>query len=392
VTCVPFEAMAFLRLAEEHEADSAVLPAASAHTLLRALQAEDAPRPRPLRRLRFGADHLNPTVHRELAEALPWCEVVNVYGLTEAGDAHLVIATDDCHLGPGGRPARGTEAHVLTDDGSWASPGQRGVICLRGTGASEPLSYVGDRRLTTSTWRDGWTVTNDRGWLDHSGRVYIESRGESIARIGGRSVATSEVQRALESHPVVAAAAVVPMPHPTLGQTLAAIVEPAETARTAEPDAQHDLLDPPDPPDPPDLVDLVELVELVELTEFLRGVLPAHSVPQVILPVAHIPLARTGKPSPDAIRELVRRASAPAFRPCETEMEKLIASVWTSVLRLSDPVSPDDNFVRLGGDSMSAVEMLTMLEDELGDEIPSDVIHTARTLGDLARRLEGRGT
>jgi acyl-CoA synthetase (AMP-forming)/AMP-acid ligase II/acyl carrier protein len=362
-TCVPFEARAFLGLAGRHQAASALLPAATAHTLLRAVEAEDAPRPGTLRRLRFGADHLNPAVHRALAAALPWCEVLNVYGLTEAGDAHLVVTTDDCDLGPGGRLARGTEVRVLADDGTWAAPGRRGAICLRGP--LDEMSYAGDRRLTASTWRDGWTVTRDRGWLDGDGRVRIESRGESIARIGGRSIATADVRAALESHPVVAAAAVVAMEHRTLGQTLAAVVEPAE------PDERFDEAD---------------------LTAFLRGALPAHAVPPVILPVARIPLARTGKPSPTAIRELVRRASAPAFRPCETEMEKLVATVWTGVLRLSTPVSRDDSFVRLGGDSMAAVEVLTTLEEELGDEIPSDVIHTARTLGELARRLEGRGT
>jgi acyl-CoA synthetase (AMP-forming)/AMP-acid ligase II/acyl carrier protein len=368
-TCVPFDAKAFLRLTDRHRAASAVLPAATAHTLLRAVGAEDAPRPGTLRRLRFGADHLNPAVHRELAAALPWCEVLNVYGLTEAGEAHLVITTDDCHLGPGGHPARGTEVRVLADDGSWAAPGRRGVICLRGP--LDPMSYVGDRRLSASTWRDGWTVTRDYGWLDRDGRVHIESRGESIARIGGRSIATADVRAALESHPGVAAAAVVPMEHQTLGQTLAAVVEPAQPAEPADADERFDVSD---------------------LAQFLRGALPAHAVPPVILPVAHIPLARTGKPSPTAIREIVRRASAPAFGPCETEMEKLVATVWTSVLRLSAPVSRDDSFVRLGGDSMAAVEVLTMLEEELGDEIPSDVIHTARTLGELARGLEGRGT
>ncbi len=364
-TCTPFDARAFLDLAHRHRAASAVLPAATAHALLRALGAEDAPRPGTLRRLRFGADHLNPTVHRELAATLPWCEILNVYGLTEAGDAHLVITAGDCHLGPGGRPARGTEVRVLADDGSWAGPGQPGAICLRGP--LEPMSYAGDRRLTASTWRDGWTVTGDRGRLDGDGRVRMESRGEFIARIGGRSIASADVRGALESHPGIAAAAVVAMPHQTLGQTLAAVVETAEPAGTDTRPVEADLV------------------------EFLRGTLPAHAVPSVILPVARIPLARTGKPSPDAIRELVRRASAPAFRPCETELEQLVATVWTRVLRLSAPVGPADSFVRLGGDSMSAVEVLALLEEELGDEIPSDVVLSARTLGELAGALEGRG-
>jgi acyl-CoA synthetase (AMP-forming)/AMP-acid ligase II/acyl carrier protein len=303
-------------------------------------------------------------VHRELAAALPGCEVLNVFGLTEAGDAHLVITADDCHLGPGGRPARGTEVRVLAEDGSWAAPGQPGAICLRGP--LEPMSYVGDRRLTASTWRDGWTVTGDRGRLDDDGRVRLESRAEFIARIGGRSIATADVRDALESHPDIAAAAVVTLPHQTLGQTLVAVVETAEPVGAG----RH-----------PDEADLME---------FVRGSLPGHAVPSVILPVGQIPLARTGKPSPAAIRELVRRASASARRPCETELEKLVATVWTSVLGLSAPVGPDDSFVRLGGDSMTAVEVLAILEEELGDEIPSDVILSARTLGELARGLEGR--
>jgi long-chain acyl-CoA synthetase len=355
----PFAADDFLRLVEDENIEVAVLPAATGRALLRQLEASGAVPPPSLRRLRFTTDHLSPDVHRALAERLPAADVLNTYGLTEAGDAHLVVRTADCDRGPGGFPAPGTQVRVQAEDGSWAPAGQEGVICLRDTRcADDPLTYAHDAGLARRTWRDGWTVTRDRGVLDADGRVRYTGRAEFLARVGGRSVSIPDVRQALDSHPDVTAAVVLPRPHPTLGQALTAVVE---TGLPASPDG---------------------------LTAFLRDRLPAHAVPSRIVPVARIPLGRNGKPHARALRELVFGMPGESGRACETPTEHMVADAWQKALQLSESPGPDDEFVLLGGDSLAAVAMLERLEDELDTHIPTEVFFTARTLGDLARGLD----
>ncbi|GLY04042.1 MULTISPECIES: acyl carrier protein [Actinoplanes] len=51
------------------------------------------------------------------------------------------------------------------------------------------------------------------------------------------------------------------------------------------------------------------------------------------------------------------------------------------------PVTADDNFFDLGGDSVAAVEFATLLEDARGDEVDPELVMAARSLAALARSL-----
>jgi acyl-coenzyme A synthetase/AMP-(fatty) acid ligase/acyl carrier protein len=356
VTCTPFEPNRFLEMAAEEGIETAVLPAAVGTSLLRSLDSGAAPRPSRLRRLRFISDALSPEVHRGLADRLQNCRVINSYGLTEGGDAHLVVTQDDCHLGPGGYPAPGTEARILSEEGQWLSPGAEGYICLRD--AQAPLSYLTHTDQATATWRDGWTVTADRGVMAADGRIHFTGRNESLARVGGRTVSLPQVQSLLERHPAVTSAAVLAVEHPALGQVLAAVVESSASA------------------------------EALKMRRFLREWLPEHAVPAVTVPTVAIPRLRTGKPNPEAIRALVRAHLDAEPRDCLPGTQSMLATVWERVLRPGRRVGPDDDFFELGGDSMAAVEVMVCLESEYGVEIPVDVMFAASNLAELAAELD----
>ncbi|MGW4813268.1 AMP-binding protein [Kitasatospora cineracea] len=356
VACVPFEARSFLAAAAAESAATAVLPAAAARSVARALEDDPALRPAGLRTLRFMSDHLPAELHLALAALLPGTRVVNTYGLTEAGDAHLVTTQQDCGLGPGGFPAPGTEVGIMSASGDWLERGEEGYLCIRDR--LPALGYLTDPMAAARTWRDGWTVTGDLALIDGTGRVRIKGRSRGLARVGGRTVSVSEVKAALETLPGVEAAAVVVLPHPTLGQSLAAVVEgpadaPAEDVKAA-----------------------------------LAGVLPAHAVPSPVVRVEQLPRSRTGKPHQDAITALVRRRMSASSRPCRTATEVLVGSVWSGVLELDGAPGADADFFQLGGDSMAAVEVLAELEGRLGVDIPLDLLFTRSSVGELARELD----
>ena len=95
------------------------------------------------------------------------------------------------------------------------------------------LDAVGDpaRAPTTATptparavFRDGWVRMGDLGYLDADGYLYLVDRDSDVVKSGAYKVSTLHVEAALHEHPAVADAAVLGLPHPVMGATVAAAV------------------------------------------------------------------------------------------------------------------------------------------------------------------------
>jgi acyl-CoA synthetase (AMP-forming)/AMP-acid ligase II len=73
---------------------------------------------------------------------------------------------------------------------------------------------------------DGWYHSGDLGVLDHEGYLSIVGRLRDVLRTGGETVAPTEVEAVLTTHPSVAEVAVVGLPDPTWGEIVCAVVVP----------------------------------------------------------------------------------------------------------------------------------------------------------------------
>jgi acyl-CoA synthetase (AMP-forming)/AMP-acid ligase II len=71
---------------------------------------------------------------------------------------------------------------------------------------------------------EGWLHSGDLGHLDDDGYLYIDGRSKDMVIRGGENIACPQVEAALTSHPAVVEAAVFGIPHPDLGEELAAVV------------------------------------------------------------------------------------------------------------------------------------------------------------------------
>jgi acyl-activating enzyme 14 len=81
------------------------------------------------------------------------------------------------------------------------------------------LGYWGDASATAQVLSPGgWFHTGDLGWLDAQGRLWLAGRSKDMVKTGGENVLAAEVERVLLTHPGVAAAAVVGVPHARLGE------------------------------------------------------------------------------------------------------------------------------------------------------------------------------
>ncbi|MQS34636.1 acyl--CoA ligase [Streptomyces katsurahamanus] len=149
----------------------------------------------------------------------------NGYGLTETSGGVLVNSGDEYRRDPAaaGRPAPAVEVRIAGDDGRPLPEGETGELWLRGQ--SLVRGYWRDERATAEAFRDGWFRTGDLAVVRDGGCVTIVDRIKDMIIRGGENVYCAEVESVLQAHPDVADAAVLGVPHPLLGEEVAAVVQ-----------------------------------------------------------------------------------------------------------------------------------------------------------------------
>lgn len=189
-----------------------------------------------LRRVCYGAQPNTASffwrVWREIGEG--WdVELVNVYGLTESGNAGMMLSHEDHpvalrRMGPYGLSIGRTTFHpwvehaILDGDGAPVPVGEIGELCLRGP--STMSRYVREPEATKDILRDGWVYSGDLATADEEGFVYFVDRKKQIIRRGGLNISSAEIETVLVDHPGVAEVAAVPMANPVLGEDVRAVV------------------------------------------------------------------------------------------------------------------------------------------------------------------------
>ena len=76
-----------------------------------------------------------------------------------------------------------------------------------------------------ASFTDGWFHTGDIGYLDADGFLYLVDRAKDMIIRAGENVYCVEVENVLFDHPDVIDAAVVGVPHKTLGEEVKAVVQ-----------------------------------------------------------------------------------------------------------------------------------------------------------------------
>lgn len=149
--------------------------------------------------------------------------IVHCYGMTETA---LIVACEDPSVPPRGVSVGSVLPHVrvriVREDGTPAAPREAGEIEV---GAERALrAYWGKPGETAEAIRGGWFATGDLGRFDESENLYIVDRKKDMIIRGGLNVYPAELERVLLSHPRIAEAAVVGIPHERLGEIPKAFV------------------------------------------------------------------------------------------------------------------------------------------------------------------------
>ena len=90
--------------------------------------------------------------------------------------------------------------------------------------------YFEDPAATSEALVDGWYRTGDLAELDEDGFLSVVGRARDVIRTGGETVAPSEVESALASHPRVSDVAVIGVPDAEWGEVVCAVVVPTDAS------------------------------------------------------------------------------------------------------------------------------------------------------------------
>lgn len=142
----------------------------------------------------------------------------NAYGPGNSGKDYVDHPTST------GRPTPILEISIRDPDGNSLPAGQSGEIWLKSP--SLIRGYWGKPQETAAVFVDGWLRTGDLGHMDDDSFLYIEDRLKDMILRAGENVYCGEVEAALYEHPAVYEAAVFGVPHPRLGEEVAAVVVP----------------------------------------------------------------------------------------------------------------------------------------------------------------------
>ncbi|PVC83858.1 non-ribosomal peptide synthetase [Streptomyces sp. CS090A] len=321
--------------------------------------------------------------------------LVNLYGPTEttvwSTAATLTTATAP-HVG---RPVRRTRAYVLDRTLAPAPAGTTGELHLAGDGVAD--GYLGRTGLTAERFvADPYGPpgsrmyrTGDLARLREDGTLEVLGRADHQVKIRGHRVEPGEIEAALLSHPSVTEAAVTATPGPGGEPALVAYcVLSTETA--AGPSAARA-----DTAVSPSAVGFDTAPSAVgtdtapdprwadPLRAALAATLPEHLVPGHFVALPRLPRTANGKTDRAALPAVRASADTAAGRAPRPGDEALLCDLFAQVLALPD-ASPDDDFFRLGGHSLSAARLITALRARTAVQLPVRTVFDHPTPARLA--------
>ena len=150
--------------------------------------------------------------------------VREVYGLTEGSGFTTLNASGT--IGSIGKPLPYLDALIVDDAGNPLPPGRVGEIIMRG---KEPglitEGYLENPEATAAALRNGWLYTGDLGYYDEEGNFYYVGRKNDSIRRRGENISAWEVERILNSHPLIQESAVVGVPAEVGEEDLKAFIQ-----------------------------------------------------------------------------------------------------------------------------------------------------------------------
>jgi long-chain acyl-CoA synthetase len=161
---------------------------------------------------------------RKIKQKFPESAPGTGWGMTETSSTFTGHQGEDYELRPdsAGPPVPVCDVKIIGDDGKEVPVGGIGELWAKGPGVVH--GYWRNPEATAQTFFNGWLRTGDIARVDEECFLYILDRAKDMLIRGGENIYCAEVENVLYEHPAVVDAAVVAIPHHSLGEEPGAIV------------------------------------------------------------------------------------------------------------------------------------------------------------------------
>lgn len=360
----------FLDLLARERITVANLPAGFWHVLVEEMAAQDLRFPPALRLVIAGSERIRPQVLRRWREIAPDVMWMNGYGPTEATITATAFALpvgaplpDPQGEVPIGRPLAHARVVLRAFDGSLTPRGGTGMLWIGG--AAVTGGYLGEAALSAAAFQpDPWVPgarlyrTGDLARWRADGQLDFLGRRDRQVKLRGQRIDLHQVERALAGLVGVRQAHVALVGEQDGGARLMAwvVTEPG--------------------------------VAVADIAERASRSLPGAMVPQMI-GMASLPVGANDKV--DARSLPVPEVVTPAEASPQDPLTRSIAACMAEVLdRNSVPV--DTSFSDLGGDSLLALRLVSLIEKRTGHALQTANLHHHGSAAALARMLQSGAT
>ncbi len=340
--------------------------------VLRAIAMDDAAsaavRAYPPRLIRASAGAISSGEIHVLEERFQ-APVLHSYGMSEAsfisGEQYGASRRK-----PGSAGFANHEVRIVGEDGHPLPTGETGEIVVRGPNVFP--GYLNDPAANAVSFLpDGWFRTGDVGRIDDDGFLFVSGRLKEMIKRGGMAIGPLEIEAALLADPTVAEACVFGVPHPDLGEDVAAVVVLRPGALGTE----------------------------RTMRDRVAALLSPQKVPRHIVFVTAIPRSATGKPRRGELAAAVVSVLAPATEEFEPAVEgddsddltADVAEIWAGILG-GGPVAGGDDLFDLGADSLQIARLQVELEQRFTTELPVGLLFEERTPARVAAWIAAHTT
>ncbi len=319
-----------------------------------------------LRLVMLSGDWFPVTLPERIRRVLGTPEIVSLGGATEASIWSILHPVGEVPADwpsiPYGRPMRNQAFHVLDEAFRPRPTGVPGQLYIGGAGLAE--GYLRDEERTTASFvrhpvtGERLYRTGDLGRFLPSGEIEFLGREDFQVKLQGYRIELGEIETALLQHPAVRGAVAVVHGRPQGAKRLIAFVVPEEGLQVPS-----------------------------DVREFLGAKLPGYMVPETVVGISGLPLTANGKVDRKALVVPDEPDEPTVYEAPATEVEKIVAAVWVSMLKV-ERVGRRDHFFELGGDSLTAMRTVVRLRKALDVEIPIRVIFDNPTLERIAAAID----
>ncbi|MCG8633370.1 MAG: condensation domain-containing protein, partial [Desulfobacterales bacterium] len=310
------------------------------------MAATDAPL--VLKRMLTGVDPIPEPLLCEIKKKIPGLSLINGYGPAEATVCATLYTVPDIPSRKGkapiGKAIKNLDVFLADEAGNRVSPGEKGEILISGIQVADGYVNAPERTDKAFVTLDGkWVYkTGDMAYALDDGNLVFTGRKDFQIKHRGVRIEPGEIESHLRAFPGITQAAVVLKPGKNREKALIAYIN----AR----------------------------IDTDDLLHFLRDRIPRNLLPAVIILLDGLPqtpqgkidrkalAARTDEKGPESAGSQQKPDAGADVPGLLTEMEKGIAGIWETVLKC-EPVKGGDNFLLLGGDSISGARITSRIKE-----------------------------